>query len=108
MYHSNQIREFKLTDEGIKLIDVYLGPAGILTGSARVSQIAKEKAEKLSRIRDIESKQREIERKREIIESQLKEIKAKFKAEKEELDKIISQDKLKEDILDINRKIMKK
>ena len=34
MYHSNQVREFKLTNSGIKLIDVYLGPSGMLTGAA--------------------------------------------------------------------------
>ena len=38
MSHSNQIREFLLTSDGIKLVDVYLGPAGMLTGSARVAQ----------------------------------------------------------------------
>ena len=43
MYHSNQVREFKLSNEGIKLVDLYLGPSGMLTGSARVSQICKGK-----------------------------------------------------------------
>jgi circadian clock protein KaiC len=44
MAHSNQIREFLLTDKGIDLVDVYLGPAGVLTGSARATQEAQEKA----------------------------------------------------------------
>jgi len=48
MYHSNQVREFKLTNSGIKLIDVYIGPSGMLTGEDRLSQISKEKAEKLA------------------------------------------------------------
>ncbi len=78
MYHSNQLREFNLTDDGIKLVDVYLGPAGMLTGSARVSQIAEEKAAKLVREQEIESKQRQIERKREIMEAQIAELKAQF------------------------------
>ncbi len=34
-YHSNQMREFRLTDQGPVLEDVVIGPAGILTGSAR-------------------------------------------------------------------------
>ncbi len=106
MYHSNQLREFNLTDDGIKLVDVYLGPAGMLTGSARVSQIAEEKAAKLVREQEIESKQRQIERKREIMEAQIAELKAQFEAEKQELDKVIAQDKLKENILLEDREAM--
>ena len=45
MAHSNQIREFLLSDRGIDIVDVYLGPGGVLTGSARVAQEAQEKAE---------------------------------------------------------------
>ena len=44
MAHSNQVREFRLTDKGIALEDVYIGPAGVLTGSARAQQEAREKA----------------------------------------------------------------
>ncbi len=49
MDHSNQIREFILTDHGIELLDVYVGPEGVLTGSARLSQEAKNDAEQLLR-----------------------------------------------------------
>ena len=35
MAHSNQIREFELTDHGIRLLDVVAGPGGVLTGRAR-------------------------------------------------------------------------
>jgi len=38
MAHSNQIREFLLTDHGVELCDVYVGPEGVLTGSARLAQ----------------------------------------------------------------------
>ena len=37
--HSNQVREFVLTDEGAELLDVYVGPNGVLTGSERVEQL---------------------------------------------------------------------
>lgn len=43
MEHSNKIREFLITNEGVKLQNVYIGPDGVLTGSARVAQEAKEK-----------------------------------------------------------------
>lgn len=35
MAHSNQIREFELTSDGIRLLDVIAGPTGVLTGRAR-------------------------------------------------------------------------
>src|SRR6185295_15782337 len=44
MRHSNQVREFLITAEGIKLEDVYVGPEGVLTGSMRAVQEAREKA----------------------------------------------------------------
>ena len=49
MAHSNQIREFLLTDHGIDLVDVYLGPGGVLTGTARQAQEAQEKAVTIER-----------------------------------------------------------
>lgn len=108
MEHSNQLREFQLTDDGIKIVDVYLGPAGMLTGSARVNQIALEKAQKLTRQQEIEQKQREVERKRKIMEAQIAEIKAQFEAEEEELKRTIKQEKLKEEILEKDRLEMAK
>jgi circadian clock protein KaiC len=42
--HSNQVREFVLTDDGVDLVDVYVGPAGVLTGSARVAQMEHDRA----------------------------------------------------------------
>src|ERR1700686_4344146 len=44
MDHSNQIREFLLTNDGLRLLDVYVGPEGVLTGSARLSLEGREKA----------------------------------------------------------------
>jgi circadian clock protein KaiC len=38
MYHSNQVREFMITDNGLKLVNVFVGPEGVLTGSAREAQ----------------------------------------------------------------------
>ena len=49
MAHSNQVREFILSSEGIKLREAYVGPEGVLTGSARLAQEAKDKAAALVR-----------------------------------------------------------
>ena len=40
MAHSNQIREFLISNRGIDLVDAYIGPSGVLTGSARAAQEA--------------------------------------------------------------------
>jgi circadian clock protein KaiC len=62
MKHSNQIREFVITSEGIQLEDVYVGPEGVLTGSMRMAQEARERAEAIRLQEEIEAKQREVER----------------------------------------------
>jgi len=84
MAHSNQIREFLLTDNGVELRDVYVGPEGVLTGSARLSQEAKGDAELLLRQQEIGRKQFGLERKREAMEAQIAVIRAEFEAEKSE------------------------
>ncbi|MDP1994781.1 MAG: circadian clock protein KaiC [Ignavibacteria bacterium] len=89
MAHSNQIREFKLTDNGIELLDVYVGPEGVLTGSARLSQETKDEAVQLLRQQEIARKQFGIERKREAMEAQIVVLQSEFEAEKSEALKII-------------------
>jgi circadian clock protein KaiC len=91
MAHSNQIREFQLTNEGIQLLDVVQGAEGVLTGTARMAQEAKERAATLVRQQDIERKQRELERKRRALEVQIDALRAEFDAEEEEMSKIITQ-----------------
>jgi circadian clock protein KaiC len=90
MAHSNQIREFVLTDHGIELLDVYTGPEGVLTGSARYAQEEKENAKRLLHEQEIERKRREIERKHQQMVATIADLKATFEAEKEELEKIIT------------------
>ena len=61
MGHSNQMREFQLTDNGIKLVDVYVGPGQVLTGSARLMQEAKDQTQAVADQQASERKQRELE-----------------------------------------------
>lgn len=91
MAHSNQIREFVLTDRGIDLLDVYTGPEGVLTGSARFTQEAKEKAALLQRQQDIERRRQDLERKRKQAEAAIAEIQTSFEAEKADLENLIVQ-----------------
>ena len=64
MAHSNQIREFLLTDHGVELRDVYVGPEGVLTGSARLTKEAENEAALLIRNQEVELRRIELERKR--------------------------------------------
>ncbi|HYR78501.1 MAG TPA: ATPase domain-containing protein, partial [Candidatus Dormibacteraeota bacterium] len=92
MAHSNQIREFVLTNKGIRLLKVYLGSEGVLTGSARVAQEAKEQEAALERAQRSEVSAAELERKRVSMEAKIAAMRAEFEAEKKEAGKLISQD----------------
>jgi circadian clock protein KaiC len=94
MDHSNQIREFVLTDHGLRLLDVYLGPEGVLTGSARVSQEMREKAVVTFRRQELETRRRELERKRRIFEARMVMLKVEFEAEEEIIQQTISESEL--------------
>ena len=103
MAHSNQLREFLLTDEGIDLRDVYLGPRGVLTGTARYQQETQEQADALVRQQEIERKQRELERKRQVMEAQIVALRADFEAEEEEIKRIMAQEQLRGQVLTADR-----
>lgn len=93
MAHSNQIREFRLTNHGIELLDVYVGSEGVLTGSARLSQETKDDAEQLLRQQEIGTKQFGLERKREAMEAQIIVLRSEFQAEEAEALKVITIEK---------------
>jgi len=89
--HSNQIREFLLTEHGIELRDVYVGPQGVLTGSSRLAQEAKEEADSVLRSQDIERRQRDLERKRSALEARIAALRAEFDQDRDEIERLISQ-----------------
>jgi len=85
MGHSNQIREFLLTDHGIELVDVYAGAGGVLTGSARLTQQAQERAAEIAQQQEIDRKERMLERLRAALEAELASVRAKFEAQQADL-----------------------
>jgi circadian clock protein KaiC len=89
MAHSNQIREFIMTEHGVELREAYIGSRGVLTGSARIAQEANENAELLTRKREIERKKREIVRKREALEAKIATLRTHFESDESEAAKII-------------------
>jgi len=81
--HSNQVREFLLTDRGVELIDAYIGPEGVLMGSARSNQLAREKAAEVQRGQVSARKQRELRRKQELYEAQLRALKSQYETDRD-------------------------
>jgi circadian clock protein KaiC len=104
MAHSNQVREFLLTDHGVELRDVYAGPSGdLLAGSARDALEAQEKAQALVREQEIEGKEQELERKRQALEAQIASLRVEFEVEQAETAKTIGQDQTRTGVLAGNR-----
>ena len=91
--HSNQIREFLLTDRGIELRDVYAGPEGVLTGSMRLAQESRERTAALDRTEETERRQRELGRKREALDASIGSQRSRFAAEEQELELLIAQER---------------
>jgi len=96
MAHSNQIREFLLTDKGIDLVDVYTGPGGVLTGSARAAQEAQERAAELMRTEEIERRKRELDSKSKTLEAQITALRSELEAAQEEVNKLTQQEEIQE------------
>jgi circadian clock protein KaiC len=85
MGHSNQVREFVITGKGIQLLDVELGPNGILTGMARRSNVMDREVSKLKHQNELSRKDREIARKRKVLEANIQALRTEFESVEEEL-----------------------
>jgi circadian clock protein KaiC len=90
MAHSNQVREFLLTDRGIELADVYVGPQGVLTGSARSAQEAKEQSDAVGRQVDLQQRRDDLERERQSVEARVAALWRAFNDESEAVDQMLS------------------
>ena len=91
MAHSNQIREFLISDHGIDVVDAYIGPSGVLTGSARAAQHALEKAALLASQQEAAQLKREVERKRKALNRQIGDLRSDYEGEALELRRIAEQ-----------------
>lgn len=108
MKHSNQVREFIITDKGIDLVDVYLGPEGVLIGSAREAQKLQEHTGEVLRNNSLNMKDREIVRKRKVLESKIASLQTEFESAEEELNKIYVEEELIKKVSEENRQQMTK
>jgi circadian clock protein KaiC len=85
MAHSNQVREFRLSDQGIQLKDVYVGPGAVLTGSARLVQEAKDKAQAVSERQSLARRRRDLEQEQALARAQLEALQLKTASLGEEI-----------------------
>ncbi len=106
MNHSKQLREYRLTDRGIEMIDAYVGPDGVLTGSARAAREAQEREAGLTRRQTTERRRRELQRRRIAAERQIDEMRAALEAEESEVAMLIEQEEARENALSADRASM--
>jgi circadian clock protein KaiC len=104
--HSNQLREFILTSQGIQLLDLYKGSEGVLFGSARVAQEKREAAGRIIRNEEIERRQRELDRKKRIMDNEIAMLKEKFARDEDEIRILIDQDLSREKTAEQGQKDM--
>jgi len=108
MAHSNQVREFLITAKGIKLVDAYLGAAGVLTGSARLSQESRERVEVQKAKAELARKKLTLEHRRKSVDAQIQALEAQFKAEQAEFDRAASNARISESQAQSERNSMAK
>ena len=85
-----------MSSNGIRLVDAYIGPAGVLTGTARMVQEAREMAETQRRLHETERRIREVARRRSAIERQMEELRASLEATEDEEEHLRVEDGLRE------------
>ncbi|TGE28636.1 circadian clock protein KaiC [Hymenobacter metallicola] len=88
MSHSNKVREFLVTEQGIHLLDVVIGPGGIVTGAGRLTQQLQEQAQLMAAQQELERKDRELERRRRVLEATIGNLRTEFESVEEELRQI--------------------
>lgn len=108
MAHSNQLREFVLTDSGIKLLPVYVGPGGVLTGSSRISQESRERVEAVQRQQESERKRLEAQRRRLTLQAQVTALQAELDAVEAEEETITREDKKRKEQEKADRDLLAK
>jgi len=106
MAHSNQIREFVIRSDGVDLLDVYRGPEGVLTGSMRMSQEAREQADEVARQQVRDARMRERERQRALLEARIAALRDEFEADEREAALLEHEDSSREAAIAAQREAM--
>jgi circadian clock protein KaiC len=96
-----------MTDTGIKLIDAYIGPEGVLTGTARIMQEARDQAAAAFHEQDIERRKRDFIRRRSGLERQIADLKAQLELEADEAQKLLAEEGGREAVRAHQRAVIK-
>lgn len=98
--HSNQVREFVMTRNGARLVDVSVGPAGVVTGSARAALEEQQRAEAARREQDTEARRAALARRSAEVDAQIAVLRAQLADEAADLDRQVTQEACAEDLAD--------
>ncbi len=107
MAHSNQIQEFRIQNDGIEVIPPYIGTAGLIGGSARLAQEAKEREVEVFRAEEVERHIRRLQNERRQMELRLEELKADLEEKEFEIRKRKSEEENRKGVSDKDRKAMR-
>jgi circadian clock protein KaiC len=106
MAHSNQVREFLITSRGVRLVPAYLGPGGVLTGSARVSQEAREREEQSVAHNELERRRLDLESRRRALAAQLEALQGAFASEEKEFQRLETAHRRRETEIESDRMVL--
>jgi circadian clock protein KaiC len=104
--HSNQVREYRMTDKGIELVKAYVGNEGVLTGTSRITQEAREQAATVKRRQDVARRKRALGRRRDALDRHVDDLRAGLEGEEEEVQMLISEEEAREASLGLDRRVL--
>jgi len=96
MAHSNQLREFTMSKEGLKLVPAYIGTGGVLTGSSRLAQEAKERAAVLAEEHENRRRRHEMNVRRLNLQAQIASLQAELAEAEKQIEVVVQADEIRE------------
>jgi len=106
MAHSNQIREFVLSRNGVRLLPAYVGAGTVYTGSARLAQEARERADAIREQQELEGKRQQFSTKHSVLESQIAALRSELAAGQSEFARLTRQQKKRQERLALDQAAM--
>jgi circadian clock protein KaiC len=106
MAHSNQVREFVMTNKGVQLVDIYASADGAFMGTARLAQMASDEAADVIRHEGMVSRERQIEEKRRALKARIAAMEAEFEAEAKDSELVIAQEKARDKVLSAGKEAL--
>lgn len=96
MAHSNQVQEFTMSKQGLKLVPAYIGTGGVLTGSSRLAQEAKERAAALAEEQEKQRRQEQMNLRRLNLQAQIAALQAELAAAEKQIEVVVQDDEIRE------------